>query len=90
MDEDGIVIGVLGAIPQDSSWGETCRQAVAALEKARGEISFLEEDIYHRRGVYPAFSVGLSHGGGQKVCFPRQIMLKFSNLLLIMPEARPL
>ena len=89
MDEDGFVIGVLGTIPQDSSWGETCRQAMATLEKVRSEISFLE-DIYHRCGVYPAFSVGLSHGGGQKVCFPWHIMLKFSNLLLIMPEARPL
>jgi hypothetical protein len=64
-----VVIGVLCAIPQDSAWGELVKNAAKALEEARGKLSFLEADVNHRRGKYPAFAVGLSHGGGQKVCF---------------------
>lgn len=56
-------------MPSDEGWLEACRDAEVALENARGKLSFSEKDKAHRRGRYPAFAVGLSHGGGQKVCF---------------------
>jgi hypothetical protein len=68
---EGVVIGVMGGIPQDGDWRDIPRNASKALEEARGKLSFSEEDLNHRRGKYPAFAVGLSHGGGQKVCFLR-------------------
>jgi hypothetical protein len=64
-------MGVLGAMPRDDDWGELCRCSAVALEEARSKLTFLKEDMHHRRGMYPAFAVGLSHGGGQTVCFLR-------------------
>lgn len=66
---DGLVIGVLGAKPQDEGWEEVCTEASAALESARGDLFVLPGDESHRRGVFPAFTVGISHGGGKMVSF---------------------
>jgi hypothetical protein len=72
----------------DKSWLEDCRAAAVALEDARGNLSFSEKDKAHRRGMYPAFSVGLSHGGGQKVCFLRHLLVCFADLLLRDPRGQ--
>lgn len=89
VDADGLIIGVLGAIPKDEDWGEVCRKAEAALEDACGKLLIQETDKFHHRGAYSAFRAGISHGGGQKVRFLCHLLLYFANLLLVTQEAWP-
>jgi hypothetical protein len=72
VDADGIVVGVLGAIPKDEdqkdeSWKDVCHSAVAAIEETRGRLHATAKQKEHPRGSFTAFAVGLSHGGGQLV-----------------------
>jgi hypothetical protein len=82
VDADGVVIGVLGAMPQDEDWGEVCRRAESALDDARGKLFVPEKDRVHRRGAFSAFRMGLSHGGGQGVCFYCGILYLISLMWL--------
>src|ERR1700678_4695924 len=67
VDADQIVVGLLGAIPVDEGWNEICKKAEEALEEADGKLSIQDKDLVHRRGAFPAYNLGLSHGGGQGV-----------------------
>lgn len=60
-------MGLLGAVPIDDGWDEVCKKAEEALEEAAGKLSISVKDQFHRRGAFPAFNFGLSHGGGQCV-----------------------
>ena len=39
-----------------------------AIEEARSECNFPKKAKKHRRGNFPALAVGISYGGGQRVC----------------------
>jgi len=67
LDADGLIVGILGAIPEDDGWGEVLSSAEAVIEEARGRLQIPNKYKNHRRGTFPALSVGLSHGGGQGV-----------------------
>lgn len=75
VDADEVVIGVLGAIPVDEGWDEICEKAEKALEEAESKLTISFKDRSHRRGIFPAFNVGLSHGGGQAVSFSIHALL---------------
>ncbi|EDR06992.1 uncharacterized protein LACBIDRAFT_299476 [Laccaria bicolor S238N-H82] len=64
VDEGGQYIG-LCAGSDASDWPDMHQSAAAALEEARGGVSWGKEDRRHRRGTFFARNVGISHGGGQ-------------------------
>jgi hypothetical protein len=66
IDADGLVIGVLGAIPK-GDWEGVCQSAVEALEEGRRKLRFSKDQKDHPRGRFSALTAGLSHGGGQSV-----------------------
>lgn len=72
MDDARRVVGVLAGRPKHIGTGpDPYEQAVADAVKvicaAREEFLFLEGDLVHRRGDFPARMFGVSHGGGQTV-----------------------
>jgi len=67
VDADGVVIGILGAMPSDESWEEVCQSAAAAIEDAWGKLTAPRQHKDHRHGRFLALAVGISHGGGQVV-----------------------
>lgn len=64
LDEGGRNIG-LCAGSDAADWLQVHQSAAAALEEARGRMSWGPEDRRHRRGRFFARNVGISHGGGQ-------------------------
>jgi hypothetical protein len=79
VDADKVVVGLLGAIPVDKGWDETCKRAEEALEEAESKLSISVKDQFHRRGAFPAYNFGLSHGGGQGVSFSIPCFVSPSN-----------
>ncbi|KZT00442.1 uncharacterized protein LAESUDRAFT_666199, partial [Laetiporus sulphureus 93-53] len=65
-DSEGRVIGVLAGSPNDPSWQSVNSEASALLKKAQTQMHFTSKMEKHLRGDYPALSVGVSFGGGQK------------------------
>ncbi|KAF7972627.1 hypothetical protein HWV62_17376 [Athelia sp. TMB] len=47
------------------TWDEAVEAVTAAIAQARGQFSFADGDLEHRRGNFPARLFGVSHGGGQ-------------------------
>ncbi|EDR04914.1 uncharacterized protein LACBIDRAFT_303791 [Laccaria bicolor S238N-H82] len=64
VDEGGRYIG-LCASSDASDWPDVHQSAAAALEEARGRMSWGKKDRRHRRGAFFACNVGISHGGGK-------------------------
>jgi len=58
--------------PNDPTWDQVVHDAAAVMEEVREagfeEGCFSEKFLSHRRGEFVAFPVGVSFGGGQKVC----------------------
>ncbi|KAF8951697.1 hypothetical protein BDZ97DRAFT_1931899 [Flammula alnicola] len=58
------VIGLLAGTPKCIDWGKVNLDASSAIHFARQQLAPPEHTI-HRRGAFPAYQIGLSHGGGQ-------------------------
>lgn len=72
LDDARRVVGVLAGRPRHTGPGpdpyeEAVADAVKVICLAREELLFLEGDLLHRRGDFPARMFGVSHGGGQTV-----------------------
>lgn len=63
---------ILVGRPNDPEWPEVCDDATRILDEVReagiASNSFLDKYLSHRRGDFVAVPVGVSFGGGQKVC----------------------
>ena len=67
VDEHRRVLAVpVGRPVGDSTWDNTVDRVVAAFGVAGREFKFPK--VGDRRGKYNTFAVGVSYGGGQKVC----------------------
>jgi hypothetical protein len=73
VDSKDRIIAVLVGQPNDPTWDQAILDATMAMESAQEEGQeegcFTEKFLSHRRGEFLAFPVGVSFGGGQKVCF---------------------
>jgi hypothetical protein len=68
VDSEDRVIGILGGQPKNAKeWEKICKEAVEALENGRGLCTFLDKQLNHGRGDFPAVAVGISHGNGTQV-----------------------
>ena len=67
VDIHGLIFAVLGGHPDDPGWLEVHHAAYNEIVSARTQCGFPEKSLHHRRGDFPALSIGISHGGGQKV-----------------------
>ncbi|KAL1741829.1 hypothetical protein HDZ31DRAFT_66539 [Schizophyllum fasciatum] len=72
--DNDVVIGCLAGRPSDGeasgrepqpSWDGAMGTLAAAIEEGRGKASFSHAAREHRRGIFGAQAVGVSHGGGQ-------------------------
>lgn len=61
---NGRVLGIMAGTPRCADWGEVNSEASSAIRLAREKLAPTEPAL-HRRGAFPAYQVGLSHGGGQ-------------------------
>ncbi|OCH83552.1 hypothetical protein OBBRIDRAFT_566444, partial [Obba rivulosa] len=66
LDSEGRVFAALAGQPKDANWALVHTGAAAAMDCVQEQISFQQKEQDHRRGMYPALSVGVSYGGGQK------------------------
>ncbi|KAH9856102.1 hypothetical protein C2E23DRAFT_722695, partial [Lenzites betulinus] len=65
LDSAGRAFSVLVGMPKNvEEWMQVNDEAQKAFEAARQP--FAHETTLHRRGAYPAITVGISYGGGQK------------------------
>ncbi|KAL1711916.1 hypothetical protein EV715DRAFT_297569 [Schizophyllum commune] len=62
VNEDQVVMAILVG----GGGGEGHRRVARAIETARGRMTFSAEERDHRRGLFCAKAIGVSHGGGQK------------------------
>ena len=67
IDSERRVIAVCCANPVDSNWSAVVQGATAAVEEARQALHVPPKDEQQRRGHFPAFAIGVSYGGGQRV-----------------------
>jgi hypothetical protein len=72
LDHEGRIIAVLAGRPYSKNgipdgWDGVVARACAAIEAAREEMHFDEDDVTHRRGPHIAKACGWSHGHGQQV-----------------------
>lgn len=71
LDSEDRVIVVLAGQPSseaDPTWSPSVVKAAGdAMQDACSSNNFSEEQSNHRRGQYPAVSVGISFGGGQQL-----------------------
>ncbi|KAK7434984.1 hypothetical protein VKT23_019889 [Stygiomarasmius scandens] len=66
VDKNGVVFALLAGQPDNDPTWDTCISAAAkTLSKERSKCRFMEKQISHRRGEYPALTTGISYGGGQ-------------------------
>jgi len=76
LDSKNRVIVALVGRPSDPSWDQAVEDAAAVMaevqEEGLVEDSFPDKFLSHRRGEFVAFPVGVSFGGGQKVCLHLQ------------------
>ena len=63
--DEGRRVVVLCGGADASDWLDVHQSAAAALEDARGRMSWGKKDRRHRRGRFFARNAGISHGGGQ-------------------------
>ncbi len=75
VDRDNTVFGALGGRPLDKDpgsgevpWSEVQRRMCIIFEYLRNSLHVNKSQVEHRRGNFPAVAVGISFGGGQKVC----------------------
>lgn len=66
-DHSGRVIAVLAGQPDDPTWNTVNEDASNLLEDLRPKCKLTKEQCQHRRGKFPALSIGISYGGGQQV-----------------------
>jgi hypothetical protein len=76
VDTNGLIIAVLAGQPDDPSWHEVHGSAYRAIASARMRCYIPKKDLDHRRGIFPALSIGISFGGGQSVGFFNSKQLK--------------
>jgi hypothetical protein len=72
LDHEDRIIAVLAGRPyskdgETGGWDGVATRACAAIEAARRDINFDEEDLNHRRGPHIGKAYGWSHGQGQQV-----------------------
>ncbi|KDQ25054.1 hypothetical protein PLEOSDRAFT_1046943, partial [Pleurotus ostreatus PC15] len=65
VDSQGRVFAVLAGKPKGESFDADCRQAYQAMDAELLEFDLKEAKRKHRRGEYPALTVGVSYGNGQ-------------------------
>ncbi|KAL1725059.1 hypothetical protein EV714DRAFT_240258 [Schizophyllum commune] len=74
--DDDVIVGCLAGRPSDGEasgrepqppWDGAMGTLAAAIERARDRAPFSQAAREHRRGIFGAQAVGVSHGGGQ-VC----------------------
>jgi hypothetical protein len=73
LDDQRRIVAVLAGRPFPKNgvaddWDDVVVRACAAIEAAREEMQFAEEDCEHRRGSYYSKAYGWSLGNGQPVC----------------------
>lgn len=73
LDDDGRVVAVLVGRPLKKSgefddWPQVVIGLEAAINQLERDSTFSEKQSDHRRGRFRTKSLGVSHGGGQKVC----------------------
>lgn len=78
LDDARRIVGVLAGRPRHigvgpDSYQQAVTEASEVIQAARDELLFTEADLIHRRGDFPARMFGVSHGGGQTVCFLRPL-----------------
>jgi hypothetical protein len=72
LDDEDRIIAVLAGRPyskdgETDSWDGVTARACAAIEAARLDMDFDNEDLNHRRGRHIGKAYGWSHGQGQQV-----------------------
>ena len=70
IDKNGILFAVLGGVPSDdAAWSALIARVTVKITALRKAMKFSPKKKWqNRRGSYQSFRVGISHGGGQKVC----------------------
>ncbi|KAI0044181.1 hypothetical protein FA95DRAFT_1583857 [Auriscalpium vulgare] len=72
------IIGSLAGRPAgDPTWDDDCVLAYDELAEGLNELKLSKDQLYHRRGDYPALSTGISYGGGQTE--PAELLLHETN-----------
>ncbi|KAI0038255.1 hypothetical protein FA95DRAFT_1578318, partial [Auriscalpium vulgare] len=78
VDHKGRIIGSLAGRPVgDDTWDDDCVSAYDDLNDGLQQLKLTPDQTYHRRGNYPALSMGISYGGGQTE--PAQLLLNENN-----------
>lgn len=72
LDNERCIIAVLAGRPYPKNgvldgWDDVVARACAAIETAREEMHFDENNLNHRRGPHIGKACGWSHGIGQQV-----------------------
>jgi hypothetical protein len=88
LDDERRIVAVLAGrpYPKDGipdSWDDVVARACAAIEAAREEMHFDEDDISHRRGPHIGKAFGWSHGHGQQVRMFEPLHCIFLTALLV-------
>src|SRR5882672_5182604 len=68
IDRNDCIIGTLAGQPHDPSWSDVGNDASQVIRDAGAKASFNKKQVRHRRGSFSGLVVGVSFGGGQKVC----------------------
>jgi hypothetical protein len=59
------IFAVLAGRPNDLTYMEAVANAAHTIDREGSNTTFSPEEKDHRRGLYPAVSIGVSYGNGQ-------------------------
>lgn len=64
-DENGVAFLAAAGRPAGEDWAQVCADSHQSILDEGRKLQGVAD--VHRRGAFPAFSAGVSHGGGRKV-----------------------
>jgi len=65
VDSQGRIYAVLAGRPDDPTYTKAAEAAFQTLAEESSKANFVTKECNHKRGCFPAVSVGLSYGQGQ-------------------------
>ena|SRR5580704_9926511 len=65
VDSQGRIYAVLAGRPDDPTYVKAAEETFQALAEEATKANFATKECNHKRGCFPAVSVGLSYGQGQ-------------------------
>ncbi|KAL6309253.1 hypothetical protein BKA93DRAFT_821580 [Sparassis latifolia] len=65
LDQEEHIVAVLAGRPDDAGWDGVIDDATRLIADIGKACIFTDEQMYHRRGKFPALAMGVSYGGGQ-------------------------